>query len=186
MLDNYLSSSIKQFEYYKLLGDNTFNQVTDEQLLWQANQESNSISMIVNHLWGNMMSRWTDFLTSDGEKKWRNREMEFEDVIKDGKELQEKWSEGWECLFHALNAIDESTFSTPIYIRNQEHSVLEAISRQMCHYSYHVGQIVYIGKSLQGSNWKSLSIPKGMSKDFNEKKFSEDKHKAHFTDEFLK
>ena len=185
MQANYLESVKKQFAYYKLLGDKTFEQLQDEDLFWQYNPESNSIGITVNHIWGNMKSRWTDFLTSDGEKTWRNREQEFEDVIKTRAELLEKWEDGWKCLFTALDSIDADNFSTDVYIRNQGHSIVEAVNRQLAHYAYHIGQVVYIGRMIKGSEWKSLSIPKGKSKEFNKEKFSKEKHKAHFTDEFL-
>lgn len=182
---NYLQSAIKQFEYYKSLGDKTFSQLADDQLFWQYNKESNSIAIIVNHLSGNMLSRWTDFLTSDGEKDWRNREEEFQNIIYTKNELLENWHKGWNCLFTALNSLSEKDFDRIIYIRNQGHSVVEAINRQLCHYAYHVGQIVYIGKMIMDNNWKSLSIPKGNSVQYNQEKFSQSKEKRHFTDEFL-
>lgn len=183
---DYLLSVRKQFEYYKMLGEKTFSQLTDDQLFKQANAESNSIAIIVNHLWGNMMSRWTDFLTSDGEKEWRNRDLEFENVITNREELVQKWNEGWNCLFTALDSITNQNFDSTIYIRNQGHSVVEAINRQLAHYSYHVGQITYLGKMLAGSNWQSLSIPKGGSKAYNNVKFEQPKSRTHFTDEYLK
>jgi len=183
MHHNYLQSSLKQFEYYKALGERTFDQLSEEELLWQYNPESNSIAITVNHLWGNMKSRWTDFLTSDGEKEWRNRELEFETVIKTKAELMEKWEEGWACLFTALHAVNKDNFDTTIYIRNQSHSITEAVNRQMMHYAYHVGQIVYIGRMIKGEDWKSLSIPKGKSIAFNRDKFSKGKHDGHFTDD---
>lgn len=172
-----------QFEYYKSLGEKTFDQLQDADLFEQFNKESNSIAIIVNHLWGNMMSRWTDFLNSDGEKEWRNRDLEFESVIRNRKELIDKWNEGWNCLFEALDSINEKNFDSKVYIRNQEHSIPEAINRQLAHYTYHIGQIVYIGRMLKGNEWKSLSIPKGKSVEFNKKKFSKGKHGGHFTDE---
>lgn len=132
------------------------------------------------------MSRWTDFLTADGEKEWRNRDLEFENVIASEKDALEKWNEGWNCLFKALDSINEENSNTIIYIRNQGHTITEAINRQLGHYSYHVGQIVLMGKIIKQGNWSSLSIPKGKSKDYNQEKFSKDKHQAHFTDEFLK
>ncbi len=182
---NYLQSAIKQFEYYKSLGDKTFSQLTDDQLFWQYNKESNSIAVIVNHLSGNMLSRWTDFLTSDGEKDWRNRDEEFESMVFDNKQLLENWNKGWTCLFNTLNSLSEKDFDRIIYIRNQGHSVVEAINRQLCHYAYHVGQIVFIGKMIANETWKSLSIPKGNSAQYNQEKFSKEKKQAHFTDEFL-
>jgi len=185
MKKNYLKSIKKQFEYYKMLGERTFDQLEANDLFRQFSPESNSIAIIVNHLWGNMKSRWTDFLTTDGEKEWRNRDLEFESVIKTKDELLEKWNGGWECLFEALNSIDEDNFNDIIYIRNQGHTIVEAVNRQLGHYAYHVGQIVFIGRMIRGNEWKSLSIPKGKSADFNREKFSKAKHKAHFTDEFL-
>ena len=185
MQENYLESIKKQFAYYKLLGEKTFSQLDDDALFWQFNSESNSIAIIINHLCGNMLSRWTDFLTSDGEKDWRNREEEFEDIIKTKEELLAKWEEGWTCLFTAINSVNTTNFETEVYIRNQGHSIVEALNRQLAHYAYHVGQITFIGKMALGENWQSLSIPKGGSKVYNQEKFTKDKHKAHFTDEFL-
>lgn len=183
---NYLESSIKQFEYYKILGDKTFEQLSDEQLFWQYNSESNSIAIIVKHLWGNMLSRWTDLLTSDGEKEWRNRDAEFENDITTRAELLEKWNEGWACLFGTLKQLRPEDLESIIYIRNQGHTVMEAINRQLAHYPYHIGQIVFLGKMLCDGNWKSLSIPRGNSGQYNAEKFAKDKSKAHFADEFLK
>ncbi len=179
----YLNSIKKQFEYYKSVGEKTFDQLDEKDFFWQYNEESNSIAITVNHLWGNMKSRWTDFLTSDGEKEWRDRDLEFESVIKNKKELLEKWNEGWKCLFDALNSVNEEDFDKKIYIRNQEHSILEAINRQFAHYSYHVGQIVYVGRMIKGSEWRSLTIPKGKSTEFTKEKFSKGKHKGHFSED---
>lgn len=185
MENDYLESAKKQFEYYQMLGDKTFAQLTEAQLFWQFNEESNSIAMIVKHLWGNMLSRWTDFLASDGEKEWRNRDAEFENDIATKAELLSKWKEGWECLFKAINPLTTADLSREIYIRNQGHTITEAINRQLAHYPYHVGQIVFLGKMLCNQDWHSLSIPKGDSKTFNAEKFAQPKHKQHFTDEFL-
>ena len=179
----YLNSIKKQFEYYKSVGERTFDQLDENDFFWQFNEESNSIAVIVNHLYGNMKSRWTDFLTSDGKKEWRNRDLEFESVIKTKNELLTKWNDGWECLFDALNSINKENFDTEIYIRNQAHSIIEAVNRQFAHYSYHIGQIVYIGRMIKGSEWKSLTIPKGKSSDFNSDKFSKGKHGGHFSDD---
>ena len=185
MQTDYLNSAIKQFEYYKMLGEKTFAQLTDEQLFWQFNPESNSIGSIVKHLWGNMLSRWTDFLTSDGEKEWRMRDAEFENDITTRQELLDKWNAGWTCLFNALNSLTPEDLQKEIYIRNMGHTVTEAINRQLAHYPYHVGQIVFIGKMACDENWASLSIPKGNSNAYNAEKFSKPKHKEHFTSEFL-
>lgn len=185
MTNDYLESVKKQFEYYKMLGDKTFLQVPDEKLFWQFNEDSNSIAMIVKHLWGNMLSRWTDFLSSDGEKEWRNRDTEFENDISTRTELTEKWEAGWKCLFDTLNSLTTADLQKEIYIRNQGHSVTEAINRQLAHYPYHIGQIVFLGKIVCENNWASLSIPRGNSTTYNADKFSKPKQKGHFTDEYL-
>jgi hypothetical protein len=185
MESDFLSSAIKQFEYYKMLGDKTLAQVPDDKLTWQYNTESNSLAQIVKHLWGNMLSRWTNFLTSDGEKGWRNREAEFDNDLHNRTEIEAHWNEGWACLFTALQPLTTADLSTVIYIRNQGHTVLEAINRQLAHYPYHVGQMLFLGKMICGSNWQSLSIPKGASQQYNTEKFNQEKHRQHFTEEFL-
>jgi hypothetical protein len=185
MQNNYLESIRKQFEYYKLLGDKTISLLPDEKLFWQYNEESNSIATIVKHLHGNMLSRWTDFLNSDGEKEWRKRDKEFENQIPDATSVIKLWNEGWDCLFNTLNSLTTSDLDKIIYIRNQGHSVIEAINRQLAHYPYHVGQMVFIGKMILNDNWQSLSIPRNQSKKYNDNKFSQPKQKTHFTDEFL-
>lgn len=184
MNTNYLESVLKQFEYYKMIGDKTFAQMPDEKLFWKYNEDSNSIATIVKHLSGNMLSRWTNFLTTDGEKEWRNRDEEFENDIATKEELLSKWNEGWKVFVDTVQSLKEDDLEKVIYIRNQGHTVMEAINRQLAHYPYHIGQIVFIGK-MYTDKWTSLSIPKGNSKQFNEGKFLKPKHKAHFTDEFL-
>jgi uncharacterized damage-inducible protein DinB len=171
----YLLSAKKEFEYYKKLGEKTFAQLTDEQLFNQINSESNSIATIIKHLRGNMLSRWTDFLTTDGEKEWRKRDEEFENDISTREELLQKWQEGWSCLFKALDSISDDDLSRVIYIRNQGHTILEAINRQLSHYPYHIGQIVFYAKQLNNSEWDSLSIKKNKSRSYNDEKFSQDK-----------
>ena len=183
MEEDYLYSVAKQFDYYKILGEKTFIQLSEDDLFWQHNKESNTIAVIVNHLSGNMKSRWTDFLTSDGEKEWRERDLEFEDVIKTEVEMLDKWNEGWACLFNALDLLNKQNFSSEVLIRNQSHSIVEAVNRQMMHYAYHIGQIVYIGRMIKGNEWNSLSIPKGKSVEFNDSKFSKGKYIGHFTDD---
>ena len=183
MIANYLNSTIRQFEYYKALGDKTFAQLSEEDIHWRLDEHSNSIAIIVNHLWGNMMSRWTDFFIADGEKEWRQRDLEFEEVIKTKAEMIDKWEEGWTCLFGALYSITPDNFNIPVFIRNQKHTVIEAFDRQMCHYAYHIGQIVMVGKFVKGAEWKSLSIPKGGSAAFNKEKMDRGKHEGHFTDD---
>ena len=171
-MNDYINSSRKQFSYYKMLAEKTFEQVNDQHLFWNYNEESNSIAMIVQHMAGNMLSRWTDFLTSDGEKPWRNRDTEFAPKIRTREELLSKWNNGWDCLFNALDSINEGNWHNDIYIRNEPHSITEAINRQLAHYPYHVGQIVFIGKMIAGAAWQSLSIPPGKSQNYNEEKFS--------------
>ena len=184
MAYDFLESAIKQFEYYKLLGEKSFEQVSDDALFWQYNQDSNSIATIVKHLWGNMMSRWTDFLTTDGEKGWRKRDEEFENNIKTREEMMKLWNEGWDCVFNAIRPLTEDDLGKIVYIRNMGQTVTEAINRQLAHYPYHIGQIVYIAR-MAAKDWKSLSIPKGQSQDFNKEKFSQPKRKEHFTDELM-
>jgi hypothetical protein len=163
----YLPSVKKQFEYYKLLGEKTFAQLNDEQLFLQYNAESNSIATIVKHLWGNMLSRWTDFLTTDGEKEWRKRDAEFDNDLQTREELMAKWNEGWDCFFSAINSLTEDDLGREIFIRNERHTVMDAINRQLAHYPYHIGQIVFIGKMFCEKPWESLSIPRGKSDEFN-------------------
>lgn len=184
-MSTYLNSIRKEFQYYKHLGDKTIGRLSDNELHWQYNEESNSIAIIVKHLWGNMLSRWTEFLTADGEKPTRDRESEFDNNIKDKHELLHKWNEGWACLFNAVNSLRAEDLSTIIYIRNEGHTVTEAINRQVAHYAYHVGQIVFIGKMIKYKDWESLSIPRGNSQQYNANKFSKEKHEGHFTDEIL-
>lgn len=169
-MDTYLNSAKKQFQYYKSVGEKIIAQLEDKHLFWCYNEESNSIAIIVQHLWGNMLSRWTDFLTSDGEKSWRDRDQEFEAVITTRQELMDKWNAGWQCLFDALDTIGPDDWDKAIYIRNERHSIIDAINRQLAHYPYHIGQIVFIGK-MAASGWKALTIPKGNSKAFNESMF---------------
>lgn len=169
---DYLESVKKHFNQYKSLGDKTLEQLDEENLFWQYNDQSNSIAVIVQHLWGNMLSRWTNFLTEDGEKEWRERDQEFENVIKTKEELILKWDAGWECLFAAINSLTNEDLNKIIYIRKESLSVVDAVNRQLAHYSYHVGQIVYLGKMQLNDRWISLSIPKGNSKEFNGKMMS--------------
>ncbi|MEZ4802742.1 MAG: DUF1572 family protein [Gelidibacter sp.] len=179
----YLSGIIKQFNYYKTLGDKTFEQLTFEEMNDQYNEDSNSISIIVKHMVGNMLSRWTNFLTEDGEKLWREREQEFEASYTSKEELTAAWETGWKCLFDAITPLNDSDMDTIIYIRNEGHTIAEAIFRQLGHYPYHIGQIVYIGKLMKGNHWVSLSIPKGDSTTYNANKFNKPKERKHFTDD---
>jgi hypothetical protein len=174
----YLDSAKRQFLMYKALGEKAMAQIADDQLNWQANEDSNSATAIVKHLWGNMMSRWTDFLTTDGEKPWRQRDAEFDNEPIDRVAIMAKWEEGWQCLFGALNSITDDDLGRIIYIRNEGHTVLEAINRQISHYCYHVGQIVYISKLRSTDTWKSLSIPRNQSASYNADKFAQDKQEG--------
>ncbi|MCZ2084652.1 MAG: DUF1572 domain-containing protein [Flavobacteriales bacterium] len=154
---------IKRFQYYKELAEKTFDQISEENLFWKYNEESNSIATIVKHLAGNMQSRWTNFLTEDGEKIWRNRDSEFENDLKSKTEMLEIWHKAWSILFEALNQIQDENWNQFISIRDEKITVLDAVIRQLAHYPYHVGQIVYIGKMLKNEEWKSLSIAKNKS-----------------------
>jgi len=179
---NYIDSIQKQFNYYKSLGDKTFDQINDAEMHWQQNIDSNNIAIIVKHIVGNMLSRWTNFYNEDGEKEWRYRDTEFEDTYTSKTEMITAWNKGWDCLFLIINNLKAEDLQRIIYIRNEGHSVLEAINRQLCHYSYHIGQLVYIGKLIKSEDWKSLSIPKNKSSSYNQNKFDKEKHRGHFTD----
>lgn len=179
---NYLSSVTKQFAYYKKLADGAIVQLKDEQLFFQPNENSNSIAIIMKHLAGNMVSRWTDFLTTDGEKPNRNRDAEFENDIQNKRELLTLWENGWKVFMDTLQSLKAEDLEKIIYIRNEGHTVMEAINRQLAHYPYHAGQIVYVAKLLKESEWNTLSIAKNKSKDYNADKFSQEKSRRHFTD----
>lgn len=158
---------IKRFEYYKSLGDKTFEQLSDEQIFWKYNDESNSIAIIVKHIAGNMLSRWTNFLTEDGEKSWRNRDEEFVNTFTTKKEVIDFWEEGWKCFFDALNQINDDNLYATLYIRNEPQLVIDAVFRQLAHYPYHIGQIVFIAKMMKNEDWKTLSIARNASQEFN-------------------
>lgn len=181
----YLDSAKRQFRMYKGLGEKAMAQLSDKDIFWQPNEESNSIANIVKHMWGNMLSRWTDFLTTDGEKPTRQRDGEFEQDNADRAEVMRRWEEGWQCLFDALGSITDEDLERIIYIRNEGHTVLEAINRQIAHYCYHVGQIVFVAKSLKNNEWNTLSIARNKSNDYNAGKFAQEKERRHFTDEWI-
>ncbi len=168
-MEVYIKSVINQWGSYKSNAEKTFVQLTDDQLFWQANEESNSIATIVKHMHGNMLSRWTDFLVSDGEKAWRKRDDEFENDLTTRAGIMQLWEEGWACAINAIKDLKDADLDREIWIRGESHSVLDAIQRQLAHYPYHIGQIVFLGKLQVGNKWDSLSIPKGKSKEFNEK-----------------
>jgi hypothetical protein len=165
-MKNFLSLSIDRFEQLQSLGAKTLDQLNDEQIHWSPDAESNSIAVIVQHLYGNMLSRFTDFLTTDGEKPDRHRDSEFVEQKLSLDELRKKWNEGWDCVFAAIRPLTNDDIEKEVFIRGESHTVMEAILRQISHYGYHVGQIVYIGKHIKGSEWKTLSIPRGKSEEF--------------------
>jgi hypothetical protein len=164
----YLASARKRFEEYKGLGEKTMAQLRESEWNWQPEPASNSIAIIVQHLHGNMRSRWTNFLTEDGEKEWRQRDTEFEAAPLSPEEIRARWEEGWSVLFEALDSLKPEDLARNVFVRSQPLSVVDAINRQLAHYSYHVGQIVQIGKWLRGSDWQTLSIAKGQSKQFTQ------------------
>ena len=185
-IDNiYLESIKKQMLYYKTIAEKAMEQLSEEQLFVSVNEDTNSIANIVKHMSGNMISRWTDFLTSDGEKPWRERDTEFESFKTSKKDLLEIWDKGWKCFFNAINSLEPEQLSQIIYIRNEGQTALDAINRQLAHYPYHIGQIVFYAKMLKKGDWDSLSIPKNKSNDYNSDKFSKDKSVKHFTDDEL-
>jgi hypothetical protein len=184
--ESYLESVKKQFLYYKMLGEKAIAQLEPEQLFVSVNEDTNSIAAIVKHISGNMLSRWTDFLTTDGEKEWRNRDAEFENNLQSKEEVILVWNKGWDCFLEALNSLKPEQLSDIIYIRNEGHTVIEAINRQLAHYPYHVGQIVFYAKQLKNNPWDSLSIPKNKSGNYNAEKFAKEKEIRNFTDDELK
>ena len=164
----YLKSVIARFKYYKDLGDKTFEQLNDWDLHYQPNEESNSISIIIRHMSGNMLSRWTNFLTEDGEKKWRDRDNEFEAQDMTKQQLVEYWQKGWDCFFEALENLKKKDLKKTVYIREEPLSVIDAINRQLAHYPYHIGQVIHIAKTIKGKKFRNLSIPKGGSGQYNQ------------------
>ena len=165
--DSYLKESLSLFRYYKKLAEGAIAQCPDQGLFQTLDGENNSIAIVVKHMVGNMRSRWTDFRTSDGEKPDRHRDTEFEDPPKTRTEILDLWDAGWNCLFTALEALTDASMSETVTIRGEAHSVMQAINRQMGHYSYHVGQIVMLAKHFAGASWKALTIPRKKSAEFN-------------------
>ena len=163
----FLDSAVQQFRDYKLLAEKTFAQLQENDFHYQPNDETNSIAINITHLHGNMLSRWTNFLTEDGEKEWRQRDDEFETHSYSQEKLLQLWEQGWLTVFNALESLKAGDLEKTIYIRSKPLTVLDAFQRQLTHYSYHVGQIVMLGKIIKGSTWKSLSIPKGQSAQYN-------------------
>jgi len=164
----YLADSLSTFRAYKKLADKAIAQLKDEELFVQIDEESNSIAVVMKHISGNMISRWTDFLTSDGEKPDRNRDMEF--VINpqtSRQDLMAYWERGWQCVFTAVEPLTVEDFTKKVLIRGEPHTIIQAINRQLTHYAYHIGQIVFLGKHFRSAEWKSLSIPRNRSAEFN-------------------
>jgi uncharacterized damage-inducible protein DinB len=166
---SYREDSIEVFRYYKKLAERAMEQVKDEQLTAVLDSQMNSIAIIVKHMAGNMRSRWTDFLTTDGEKPDRNRDTEFVDAPVSRDAIQKTWEEGWQTLFNALSPLSEADLGRTVLIRGEPHSVMQAMNRQIAHYAYHCGQIVLLAKHFQADEWKSLSVPRGKSAEFNKK-----------------
>jgi Protein of unknown function (DUF1572) len=164
---SFLQSAIKRLSYYKDLGDKTLGQLNDADLHFTPNEESNSIAIIIQHVAGNMLSRWTNFLTTDGEKEWRNRDTEFEEQHLTKTQLNDFWQKGWNCCLATLSNLTEDDLLKTIYIRSEGLLVIDAINRQLAHYPYHVGQIIYLAKIIKNKNWQNLSIAKGNSAVFN-------------------
>jgi hypothetical protein len=163
----FLSTAVRRLKYYKELGEKTFEQLNDEDFYFQPNEESNSIAIIIQHMYGNMLSRWTNFLTEDGEKEWRQRDDEFEIHSYHKQQLMNLWEKGWGCFLNAIESLKEDDLLKIIYIRKEPLSVVDAINRQLAHYPHHIGQILYIGKMIKGHDWKNLSVPKGQSLQYN-------------------
>ncbi len=166
--ETFLASAIKRVKYYKELGDKSLNQLTGSDFFLKPNETSNSIAVIIRHMSGNMLSRWTNFLTEDGEKDWRNRDLEFEEQEVPVSALLEEWEEGWTCFLSALEDLTTEDLLKKIHIRSEPLFVIDAINRQLAHYPYHVGQIVYIARMIKNSDWQNLSILPGESAKFNE------------------
>lgn len=166
---SYLQDSLALFAQYKKLGERAIAQVADEDLGRAIDGESNSIAVIVKHMAGNMRSRWTDFLTTDGEKPDRHRDTEFETPPGTRERMMRLWDEGWETLFAALRPLSDSDLSRAVVIRGEPHSVMQAINRQVAHYALHIGQIIFLAKHLASGHWQTLSVPRGKSAEFNQK-----------------
>jgi len=166
---SYLEDSLTLFGYYKKLAERAMEQLTDEQLFTMLDEEANSIGIIVKHMAGNMRSRWTNFLTTDGEKPDRDRDSEFVDPPLTRKALMDVWEDGWSYVFQALEPLSDADLGRTVTIRGEPHSVMQAVNRQMAHYAHHVGQIVLLAKHFAHDRWESLSVPRNRSTEFNQK-----------------
>ena len=172
IVQNYLDDAIASLKTSKKLADKAIAQMNDDELFVTLDEESNSVAVIMKHMAGNMFSRWTDFLTSDGEKPDRNRDMEF--VIESNTtkaDVLDYWERGWACVFNALEPLTLADFEKTVLIRGEKHTIVQAINRQLMHYSYHIGQIVYLAKHFRSTEWTSLSVPRNKSAEFNASKF---------------
>jgi hypothetical protein len=166
---SYIDDALAVFRQYKQLAEKAMAQVADEQLFAALDEESNSIAIIVKHMTGNMRSRWTDFLTSDGEKPTRNRDSEFVDPPATREALLSEWEQGWACVFSAIEPLTDADLSRTVTIRGEAHSVMQAINRQLSHYPMHVGQIILLAKHYAGAHWETLSVARNRSAEFNRK-----------------
>ena len=169
---SYLEDSILLLRYYKKLAERAISQATEPQLYQLLDDDANSIAIVMQHMAGNMKSRWTNFLSEDGEKPWRNRDSEFEQPPATREALLQLWEEGWHCVFQTLESLTDADLSRTVPIRGEVHSVMQAINRQIAHYAYHCGQIVLLAKHFQHAQWTSLTVPKGKSAEFNAKVFA--------------
>ena len=167
-IENYKADAVETFRNYKKLADRAIGQVTDEEFFAVIDAESNSIAVIVKHVAGNLHSRWRDFLTTDGEKPDRDRDTEFEMIADTRESLLEFWNSGWQTLFQAIEPLTEEDFSKTVTIRGEPHTIVEAINRQLTHYSYHIGQIVFLAKHSRSADWKTLSVPRNRSAQYNQ------------------
>lgn len=164
----YLQTVIRRLKYYKDLAEKAMGQLDEKEIHFRPNDESNSVAIIVQHMSGNMLSRFTNFLTEDGEKEWRQRDNEFEIHDYSKQQVIDLWEKGWQCVFNALESLTDDDLLKTITIRQEALTVIDAINRQLAHYPHHIGQILYIGKIIKGSSWKNLSIPKGQSQAYNQ------------------
>lgn len=182
LINNYLADVIATFRNYKQMAEKSINQVADEEFFRALNEEDNSIAIIVKHIAGNMRSRWTDFLTTDGEKDFRHRDTEFELIDDTRGSLMEYWENSWNTLFGAIEPLTVEDFQKKVTIRGEEHTIVEAMNRQVTHYAYHIGQITFLAKHFKSKDWKTLSVPKNKSAEFNEflkQKRLDGKEKSH-------
>lgn len=167
IIENYLTDAVASFRNYKKMAERAMAQVSDEEFFKAIDAEANSIAVIVKHMAGNQRSRWTDFLTADGEKNFRNRDTEFEMIGDTRESLMQFWETGWQTLFSAIEPLRAQDFSKRISIRGEPHTIVEAINRQLTHYAYHIGQITFLAKHFRSTDWKTLSVPRGHSAEFN-------------------